>query len=202
MKKLIFVLFVMIYTTLPAQVGTIYTDTTTIVDSWIPPVTYAAGEIIRAKDSAFFSISTGTGDRPSWGYIRSVIVETDTNNVTANTFTVRFYNFKNLDTAGTGYASQTDTTGYNVLQGVDNAAAVNNYQKYDRFFVGDVATVLQAYAAGGTSTGSAKSVNMAANLPFVSYTGKLWVSLYAAAAYAPKKGGRYRIRVTFERPRP
>lgn len=197
MKKVFLLMVTAVSMAFPQALTTIYSDTVKVVDSWIPVAAYAAGDIIRAKDTSFFSISTGT-TLPSSGYIRAVIVETDTPNVSNTAFVVRFYNFNQTDTTGLAAGINADTTGFNVLQAVDNSPAVNNYHKFNKYLVGDVATTAQSYAGGASATG-ATSINMSANLPFTSPKGKLWINLLANGSYTPKKGGAYRIKVVFER---
>lgn len=192
MKKLMAFLFVL--SVAYAQVGIISSDTVRIKTSWIPVAAYASGDIIRATDTAFFSISTGS-NFPTSGFIRSVIVETDTPNVANASFMVRFYNFRPVDTTGTGAAAYTDTLGYNILQAVDNSPVLNSYHKFTKYLVGDVAATVQPYGVGTGAT----AVNFAPILPFTTYRGKLWVSLIAFGSYTPKKGGAYRIKVVFER---
>jgi hypothetical protein len=194
MKHLIlFLLFLSI--SYSQNVGRIAYDTVKIQASKIPVAAYAANEIIRGNDSAFYRIGVGQ-NLPTWGMIRAVIVETDTPNVTNAAFIVRFYNFSQVDTAGTYAGTNSDTTGYSVLTGIDNSVFQNQWTRYDRFFIGDVATTAQS--SGGLGT-SAKSANYAANLPFYANKGKLWVVLLANAAYTGKKYGWYRIRVVYER---
>ncbi len=181
-----------------AQIGVIYTDTALVRSAYVPVAAYTAGDIIRSTDTVFYSIKTGTGNRPSSGIIRHVIIETDTANPTAAGFIVRFFSFPQSDTTGTYAGTNSDTTGFNVLAAADNAAYTNSYHYFDKYIVGDVATTAQSY--GGSTTG-ATSINMTPNLYFNTNKGKLWIALLANGTYTPKKGGTYKVKVVVERPR-
>ena len=178
-----------------AQIGVIYSDTALVRSKYTPVVNYTAGDIIRS-DTAFYSIATGTGNLPSSGIIRHVIIETDTANPTAAAFIVRFFSFPQSDTTGTFAGTNTDTTGFNVKAAADNAAYTNSYHYFDKYIVGDVATTAQSY--GGSTTG-ATSINMSPNLYFNTHKGKLWFALLSNGTYTPKKGGTYKVKVTVER---
>jgi hypothetical protein len=174
-----------------------YIDTVRIAPADSTVTNYAAGDVVRSKAAALYRVKTGQAVQ-TYGKITAVHVDTDTANVANANFVVRFFNFPQTDTAGTYAGTNSDTTGYNILIAADNAAYGGKYQTIERFFVGDVATTALSYGSGSGATG-ARSVNQAANLPFVSNNGKLWVLLMANGALVPKQVGTYRIRIVFER---